>query len=323
MATHGATMTVSPRLLRTRRIARDYAIFAVFVGLFLFLAATVEGFLTQANLANILDQEAPVLIVGAGATLVIVSGGFDLSVGAVFAASGIVAVAVANETTPLVGVLAAIAAGAAIGFANGAIVTAGGVHSFLGTLASSLVIRGLLLAIAGGVLVVAADDSFENVARSELFGLRSAVYIAVGFVVLAAVVLHLTRLGHAIFAVGGNAEAARVAGLRVQWIRAVTFAISGASAGLAGLIASSRVGGGQAGSGVGLEFTAITAVVLGGTSIYGGEGAVWRTVVGVLLLGFIENGFNLSQVDPVYQEFVVGGALLLAIAINARTARDR
>jgi ribose transport system permease protein len=112
-----------------------------------------------------------------------------------------------------------------------------------------------------------------------------------------------------------------VAGLRVEWGRAITFAISGASAGLAGLIAASRVGGGQAGVGIGLEFTAITAVVLGGTSIYGGEGAIWRTVVGVVLLGLIENGFNLSAVDPVYQQFVVGGALLLAIAINARTAR--
>jgi ribose transport system permease protein len=187
VATHGATITASPRVLRARAIARDYTIFVITVGLFIVLAATVDGFLTEANLVNILDQEAPTLIIAAGATLVIIGGGFDLSVGAVFAASGVVAVAIANETSPLVGALAGIGSGAALGLANGAIVTVGRIHSFLATLASGLVIRGLLLAIAGGVLILAADDSFENIARSEFLDLRSTVYIAIAFVIVTGV----------------------------------------------------------------------------------------------------------------------------------------
>lgn len=310
---------------KPRRLAlstlRDYGIVLSLGILFVVLALTSDAFLTTTNLLNILDQSASVGIIACAGTLVIIAGGFDLSVAAVFALSGVVAAAVANELGAPVGLAAGVAAGTTAGAMNGALTTVGRVNPFIATLATMIMFRGAALVLTGGLLILVSDPSFTGPGRETLVGIRYPVWIFVAFAVGSSIVLTRTRFGRYVFACGGNAEAARLSGIRVGLIRGATFAISGFAAGLAGVISASRVSTGQADAGTGMELTAIAAVVIGGTSIMGGEGAIWRTVLGVLLLALIGNGFNLLGVEPTYQQMFQGAIIATAALIDVWVRR--
>lgn len=306
-----------------RAYVRDFGIGVTLISLFIGLAIASPAFLSKENLFNVLDQWSTIGIVAAGQTLVIIAGGFDLSAGAMFALSGIVAAVVTNEVGLVPGVLAAIGTGAALGCGNGLVVTKLKVHSFLGTLSTGLVMRGAAFLITGASVIIVSNPRFIAIANDSAFGARYPVYIAAGAIFILGFVLSRTVFGEHIRAVGGNADAARVAGVQVDLIRLLTFVMSGVCAGLAGMVLASRVAGGQANAGLNLEFTAITAVVLGGTSIFGGEGAIWRTIVGVLILALIGNGFNLLAFDPVYQPIVYGGIIAGAVAVDAWSRKER
>ena len=296
---------------------RDYGIVVSFVALFVTLSLASDVFLTWANLTNILDQWAPIGIMACAATLVIVAGGFDLSVGAIFAVAGIVAAKVANTSSPTLGFLAALAVGLALGVGNGLLTTVGRINSFVGTLASSFMIRGFALVLSGGFLVTVDNPSFQTLGSGEFLGVTYPVYIFLAFALLTAFLLMYTTFGRYVYAAGGNPAAAWLSGVRVNRIRVATFALSGLSAALAGIIVSSRISTGQADAGIGIEFSVIAAVVIGGTSIYGGEGAIWRTILGVLFLAMIGNGFNLLDIDPTYQQIIQGAIILAAVAVDA------
>jgi ribose transport system permease protein len=302
-------------------VLRDYGIVVSFIALFVTLSIASPVFFTRVNLLNVVDQSAAVGLIACGGTLVIIAGGFDLSVGAIYAISGVVAA----EAVPHVGVWPAIGlgalAGAGFGLVNGLLTTVGRINPIITTLATALMIRGLAVAITGGFLVRVDDPAYAILGSNQLGGVRYTTYLFVGFAIAAAVLLSRTTLGRAIYASGGNAEAARLSGIRVGVVRASTFVISGLSAGLAGVMISSRVSTGQADTGVGIELTAIAAVVIGGTSILGGEGAIWRSVLGVLLLTLIGNGFNLLNVNPTYQQIFQGAIILSAVAIDAWSRR--
>jgi ribose transport system permease protein len=274
---------------------------------------------------NILDQWSAVGIIAIGSTLVFIAGGFDLSISAVYALAGIIAAKAANGTgSSAVGLLLGCLIGLGVGIVNGGIVTVGRINPFMATLASSLMIRGLALAVSGGFLVRVADDSkFNVIGRSELLGAKYSVYLFAGVILVCALLLHRTTYGRYMYAAGGNAEAARLSGVRVDLVKASTYAISGLCAGIGGMIVASRVNTGQADSGVGLEFDAIAAVVIGGTSILGGAGAIWRTVLGVLMLAMIQNGFNLLNVDAIYQRIIYGAIIIGAVGIDAWSRRTR
>ena len=302
-------------------VLRDYGIVVSFIALFVTLSVASPVFFTRINLLNVVDQSAAVGLIACGGTLVIIAGGFDLSVGAIYAISGVVAA----EAVPHVGAWPAIAlgalAGAGFGLVNGLLTTVGRINPIITTLATALMIRGLAVAITGGFLVRVDDPAYAVLGTNQLGGVRYTTYLFVGFAIAAAVLLSRTTLGRAIYASGGNAEAARLSGIRVGVVRASTFVVSGLSAGLAGVMISSRVSTGQADTGVGIELTAIAAVVIGGTSILGGEGAIWRSVLGVLLLTLIGNGFNLLNVNPTYQQIFQGAIILSAVAIDAWSRR--
>jgi ribose transport system permease protein len=300
---------------------RDYGIVAAFVALFVTLSVASDPFLTPTNLMNVLEQWAAVGIIAAGGTLVIIAGGFDLSVGAAFALSGVVAAKVAEGGSVELGILAGIGAGLAMGVVNGLLATAGRINPFVATLATGIVFRGLATAVTGGFLISIADPSFASLGRDEALGVKYAVWIFVAFALLCGFLLRYTTFGRAVYAAGGNPEAARLSGIRVGVVRAATFAISGLAAGLAGVIVASRVATGQADAGIGLELQAIAAIVIGGTSIMGGVGAIWRTVLGVLLLAMIGNGFNLLAVDIVLQQVFTGLIILAAVAVDAWSRR--
>ena len=297
-------------------LLREYGIVVSFAAIFVVLSVTSDNFLTQTNLENILAQQSPTLIAAAAGTLVIIAGGFDLSVAAVVALTGVVAAKVAGASDPWLGIVAAVAAGAAIGVINGLITTYGRVNALIGTLASSYIIRGLAVVITGGLLVTVDDASFTALGQNEVIGIPIAILVMIAFVGALGFLLSMTTYGRRIFAVGGNPEAARLAGIRVELIRISTFALSGLAAGLAGAILASRVATGQADAATGLEFTVIAGIVVGGTSIAGGEGAIWRTVVGVLLIALINNGFTLLGLDPTYQQIVQGAIILTAVALD-------
>ena len=304
-------------------VLRDYGIVFAFIALFVTLSFASDVFLKQQNFMNILDQWSAVGIMAVGSTLVFIAGGFDLSIGATYALAGIIAAKSANAIDVPIGLLLGCLIGLGVGIFNGAIVTVGRINPFMATLASSLMIRGLALAVSGGFLVRVADDtSFDVIGRGEFLGAKYSVYLFAGVILVAGLLLHRTTYGRYMYAAGGNAEAARLSGVRVNLVKGSTYAVSGLCAGIGGMIVASRVNTGQSDAGIGIEFDVIAAIVIGGTSILGGAGAIWRTVLGVLMLAMIQNGFNLLNVSAVYQRIIYGAIIIAAVGIDAWSRRS-
>jgi ribose transport system permease protein len=294
-----------------------------FAALFITLSIASSSFLTKVNLLNILDQQAATLIIAAAGTLVLVAGGIDLSVGAVYSLAGVTAAEVAQHTSPIVAILLGVAVGLAVGLGNGLVVTRLRINALIGTLAMSFVVSGIGTLVTHGNLVVLFEHpEFGDLARTQILTVKSSIWISLAAVVVIGVLLARTTAGRYMYAAGGNAEAARLAGVRVDGIRVLTFVVSGGAAGLAGVIDASRVLSAQASSGDALAFTVLAGIVVGGTSILGGEGAVWRTFLGVLFIALIGNGYDLLGLDPLYEQITLGVILLLAVAVDA-WARQR
>jgi ribose transport system permease protein len=296
---------------------RNYGILGALIVLFVVLTLSSSVFLTSSNISNILVQWTPVGIIAFGSTLVFVGGGFDLSVAAVYALSGVVAAKVSNSSGADLGLIAGCGLGAAVGLLNGVLVTVGRINAFIATLATSIIVGGIGLAVTNGTLITVNSQSFGTVGNNSIIGVPITIWLLGATALVLAVVLHRTIFGRHIFAVGGNIEAAKLSGLPVGWVRIGTFVICGLCAGIAGVIAASTVLTGNSSSDINITFDAIVAVVLGGTSLFGGEGAIWRTVTGLLVLALIGNGFNLLAVNPVYQSIIYGSILLAAVAVDA------
>ena len=294
---------------------RSSGIVLSFLVLFVGLSLASDRFLTTRNLLNILDQSAPVGIVACGITIGIISGVFDLSVGAIFGVAAVLAAKVALVSSPALGVLAGVVVGAALGVVNAGLVGRLRINSFIATLASSIVFRGIAILVTGGLIVTVTDPAFSVLGTGEFLEAKFTVWVYLAVIVATSFLLERTVLGRYFFAVGGNPEAARLSGIPVDRVRTAAFVISGMCAGIAGVLAASRTSSAQPDLGIGLELSAIAAAVVGGTSIIGGEGAIWRAVLGVLILALIGNGFNLLGIDTIYQQIVQG--LLIVVAVGA------
>lgn len=305
------------------RFLQGYAVLIMIVILMTTLTAMSDSFLSAQNLLNILNQNAPLAIMAAAMTLVVIAGGFDLSVGAIFAMGAVVSAWVALHFDPVVGLLLAPFVGLLLGVVNGLVITMLNVHSFLATIATSLIFKGIAVVMSDGRLIPVRMDAFTWLGREKLGGVFVSIWVMLGFALLLGFVLTRSSLGRQILAVGGNQEAAILSGIRANRIKVITFAAAGFAAGLAASIATSRVSMGQASAGTGLELEAIAAVILGGTSIYGGVGAVWRSIAGVMLLALINNGFNILNADPFYRDLTTGLIILAAIGVSASGKRAR
>ena len=290
-----------------------------FVVMFVVLSISSRSFFTTVNLLDILDQQASTLIIAAAGTLVLVAGGIDLSVGATYALAGVTATHLALSASPAVAVLAGLGVGLAVGLVNGVIATIFRINALIATLAMSFVISGLASLVTGGNLVIAySRPAFGDLARTSFLTVKTSTWAMVIAVTVLAVVLARTTAGRYMYASGSNAEAARLAGVPVQLIRLVTFVLSGGAAALGGVIDASRVLSAQASNGeTTLTFTVLAGIVVGGTSILGGEGAIWRTVIGVLFIALIGNGFDLLGLNPLYEQITLGGILLIAVGSDA------
>lgn len=290
--------------------------------LMIVLALGTDTFLTGGNLTNVLTQMSILAIVAFGITIVMVGGAFDLSVGSQAALHGVVAALVMAETGSVwLGVAAGLASGLIIGLVNGITVGVLGINPFIATLGTLVFARGLALALTGGQVVTGLPEGLRAFGTGRLLGIPWIVWLMIACGLIAAYVLHATPFGLRIFAVGNSSEAARLAGIRISRVQIATFVCSGLFAAVAGIAITSRVRSGQPLSGELLELYAIAAAVLGGTSLYGGRGAVWRTVFGVALIAVIQNGLNLLHVPTEYQMIAVGTVFI--VAALAETLRTR
>ncbi|WP_236792966.1 ABC transporter permease [Amycolatopsis sp. GM8] len=314
-----ASRTAGTRAVRRGARVRDYGILVALLAIVLALSLSTSTFLSTSNMINLLDQCSVVGLLAAGATVCIMSGVFDLTASASLAVSAIVGVQVGRQLGVLPGFAAAIVAGALLGLVTGTIVVRSGVHSFIATLATSIIYRGLAVIVTAGSIVyplASQQADFGMLTWPSIGGLTSATIVFVVVVGAIWVLISATTFGRRVYAVGGNAEAARLSGIRVGQVQIAAYVVSGICSALAGLILASRAGSAQSSMATGMELSAIAAAVIGGTSILGGEGAIWRGAVGALLLTLIGNGFNLLGWDTIYQQVVQGILILLAVAVD-------
>jgi ribose transport system permease protein len=317
-------------VLGTRRLSvatsarlRSAGILIPFLILFTVLSLTSDSFATKVNFLNILDQQSAILIIAAAGTLVLVAGGIDLSVGATYSLAGVTSAHFALQTNPVIAIVLGIGVGLLIGLANGLVTTMLRINALITTLAMAFIVGGCASLVTKGNLLVLFDKpGFGKFARTEFLTIKTSIWLMILTVVVIGVLLAATTAGRYMYAAGGNAEAARLAGVRVNAVRVLTFVISGGAAGLAGVIDTSRVLSAQASTGdTTLAFIVLAGIVVGGTSILGGEGAVWRTVLGVLFIALIGNGYILLGLDPLYEQITTGVILLAAVGLDSFARR--
>lgn len=283
-----------------------------------------DVFLTVRNFLNVGQQVAVLSIVALGATFVIISGGIDLSVGSVLAVSAAVFAAAFAEfglAWPLAAAIG-LSVGAIFGAANGLGIVYGRLPPFIATLATLSIARGLALVVTGGRPISGFPDSFRWIAGRELpFDLPSSVLLTLVLFAIGSIVLRRTVYGRATYAVGGNEEATRRAGISTKKTKIAIYTFAGALAALGGLVLTARLNSAQPQAGVALELDVIAAVVIGGASLSGGVGTVFGTLIGALIIGFLRNGLNLLNVSSFWQQVVVG--VVIAAAVMSDTLRRR
>ncbi len=282
---------------------------------FVFLSFASPDFLSADNLFNIGSQTAVVAVIAIGMTLVIITAGIDLSVGSVAALSGVMGVTLMVSfglPVPL-GILGGILVGAIAGLVNGLLVAFAGLNPFIATLGMLSVARGLTYISTGAVAVFGAPDSFRLLGQGVLGPIPIPILVIVVVTIAGYVVLSRTRLGRYAYAMGSNLEAARLSGIPIKRYLTSVYVIAGALAGLGGMIAASRVNSGQPNYGLGLELDVIAAAVIGGASLFGGQGTVVGTLIGAFLIALIRNGAVLLNVDVFYQSVIIGVVIWIAV----------
>ena len=320
------TETTAPRKLAGVLSLGNLRQFALIAALLLVMVAFTfasEHFLTVPNLMNVVRQMAVTAIVAVGMTFVIITGGIDLSVGAIVAFSGVMAAdTLARTGSPLLAVAAAVGIGLAAGLVNGLVTAKFRIAGFITTLAAMQAFRGLGYIYTNGNPIPAQEESFTLLGTGYAIGVPVPVWIMAVVVAVGAIVLRKTRFGRYTYAVGGNEVAARWTGLPVERTVAGVYVLTGVLAGLAGAILTARLGSGQPSAGTGLELDAIAAVVLGGTSLAGGRGRISGTVIGCVLVAVLSNGLTLLNVSSYWQMVVKGVIIVVAVILDTRARAE-
>ncbi len=311
-----------------KRIVREYGIYLAFIILVVVLSFANKYFLTQSNISNILLQTSINGVLAFGMTFVIITGGIDLSVGSVLALAGIVSASFAT-TSPqamvaggpysvfvalIVGILVGVASGGVIG----SIVARFNVPAFVATLGMLSAARGLTLIYAGGRPVPALTPHYRWIGNGALFGVPAPVVIFAALFLISWFVLARTRFGRYVYAVGGNARAAKTSGIDVVGVRFAVYVISGGFAGIAGMLLAARTGSALTQAGIGYELDAIAAVVIGGISLSGGVGRMTGALIGALIIGVMNNGLDLMGIESYYQQVLKGMLIVGAVMLDQR-----
>ena len=344
-----ASTTTSPVSDRTfnrewlNAFVRKYAIVLIFIAMFIAMTFLTDAFLQPRNLVNVVRQISVVGLIAIGVTMVIITTGIDLSSGSVLALAAVVAASLAQQpdwhdakypglVLPLImPILAALVIGVLCGAVNGWLIARFLIPPFIATLGMMTVARGFAL-IYSNRPVSGLTDTYNFIGQGELFkvfpipgqpplGIPIPVIILAVVAIGAHILLNSTRFGRHIYAIGGNEQAALISGLNVGRIKIGVYTIAGLLSGLAGLVLSSRIGSGQPGLAVGIELDAIAAAVIGGTSLSGGIGTTWGTIIGALIIGVLNNGLDLLNVSAYWQTIVKGSIIVVAVIVDERKNR--
>lgn len=323
---HAESDSALVRALRARsqrafQVPESAALLVVLAALMIFFSVKSNVFLTQANLINILIEVATIGILACPATMLLVAGQFDLSVGSGIALiSSVFAYLITHGWSTGVALLIAIGLGLLCGIVNGFCVTVIGINALITTLGTLAIFSGLAFIVTSG-LPIEFNGFGELALERPLLNIPWSVYIFFGFIAVSIFTLRMTVFGRSLFAIGANRSAARLAGIRVNRTIFTTFVLSGFAIGIAGLVAASQTGEGSGSTGTGYELTVVTAVILGGASLAGGRGSILGTVIGLLILGIIDNGLTLLNVESFWQQVISGSLLITAVGFDVTRRR--
>jgi len=285
--------------------------------LIVLMAIIAPYFWSVNNLLEVMRQVSAIAILAAGGTFVILTAGIDLSAGSALGVTAMVAIVMSNLGMPaIVSVVLALGAGAVIGAINGVFIARFALPAFIVTLAALTYLRGIVYVGTGGTTLIPAEVTYSWIGQGAVFGIPYAVLIMLLVYVAGWFLLNRTVFGRQVYAIGGNAEAARLSGIPVRRVIMLTYVISGLCAGIAGLIVASRLESAVPDLGSGYELNAIAAIVLGGTSLMGGRGSLVGTLIGALFIAVLSNGMTLMNVESFYQQIIMGVVILLAVLID-------
>ena len=287
--------------------------FFTLITLFIILSIASPNFLTYTNLSSVARQTAVINIMALGMTMIIVSGGIDLSVGSILALSGLLGTMTMEKHGIPAGMAVGILTGTLCGFANGTLATALKISPFIVTLGTMGIFRGMALIISKGLPVHEIPPAFSFLGEGTLLRIPFVLWILMVCAVVVHMLLEHTRLGRYGFSIGSNPDAAFYAGVPVRFHTTAIYAIAGLLTGLAGMTEASRLMTGQPTGGQGYELTAIAAVVIGGGSLRGGEGSVLGTLVGAFIMGLLANGSDLLGTNPYWQQVIIGAVIIVAV----------
>lgn len=292
------------------------------IALFVILSIASPYFLTATNLSSVVRQTAVINIMALGMTLVIVSGGIDLSVGSILAFAGVMGtLTMVSNGSVLFGIAAGVFFGLLWGVANGVMITGLKIPPFIVTLGTLGIVRGLTLVVTNGLPVVGLPKEHSYLGEGTVGPVPFVLVVLIVCAVIMHVVLHSTKLGRYTYAIGSNEEAAIYAGIPVARYKIAIYGIAGMLTGLAAMIETSRLMTGQPTAGVSYELQVIAAVVIGGGSLTGGEGTVIGTLIGAFIMGLLSNGSDLLGVNPYWQQAIIGSIIIMAVALDAARKR--
>jgi L-arabinose transport system permease protein len=299
------------------QLVDDYSLIGIFIVLFAVLSMTVRYFFSWDNVVGLALSVSQIGMVACTMMFCLASRDFDLSVGSTVAFAGVFCAIVSNATGSVtIGIAAAIVAGALVGFVNGVVIAKLKINALITTLATMEIVRGLAFIASHGQAVGVSSEAFFTLGSSQLLGLPVPVWITLACFVVFGVLLNKTVYGRNTLAIGGNPDAARLAGVAVDRVRIAIFLIQGLVAAVAGVILASRMTSGQPNAGEGFELNVISACVLGGVSLMGGRATISGVLVGVLIMGTVQNAMSLMNIDAFYQYLVRGAILLIAVLVD-------
>ena len=304
----------------------EYSLIVIFAVMFITMSLTVDHFFSIENMLGLALSISQIGMVACTMMFCLASRDFDLSVGSTVAFAGVLCAMVLNATNnTFIAIVAAVAAGAVIGFVNGAVIAYLRINALITTLATMEIVRGLGFIVSHGQAVGVSSDTFIALGGLTMFGVSLPIWVTLVCFIVFGVMLNSTVYGRNTLAIGGNPEASRLAGINVERTRVYIFLIQGAVTALAGVILASRITSGQPNAAEGFELNVISACVLGGVSLLGGRATISGVVIGVLIMGTVENVMNLMNIDAFYQYLVRGAILLAAVLLDQlknRGSRD-
>jgi ribose transport system permease protein len=317
-------MRHTPPVFKRLLEARESIIFLVVIASSIFLTFASGVFLSGANFEALLLGMSINLIVATGITILLISGEFDLSVGSILGLTGAIAALCSVNGIPVIlSIIIALLLGMAIGFFNGILVTKVGISSFVTTIGSMYIFRGVLYVISHGSTVSGLSKSFTVLGQGKVLGVQYPIIIAVAIVILFNILLRHSMFFRQNFYIGGNARSALFSGINVGFVKRFNFVLSGLLCAIAGILLTSRLAAATVVSGMGLEMQVIAASVIGGASLSGGEGSIVGAFLGCVLMALITNALNLLSVDIYWNNIVIGAVLLAAVVIDVLNRRKR